>query len=176
VEEKPKTRTVSETAINNRRCVLKKKHLNSLCTVHGGLIYFMADDMAGRLVAKRHRRHTYVTVAGDKVRYLSWAEQGDVLLFNLAINRVWGSSMEVGVKVYATNLQKGTWTIFSTYLTLVAVKKENGNLQPIPIGCQVVPETEDEIRRYEKANIRREWRLLEEKEEKYEKTLRKGKS
>ena len=64
--------------------------------------------------------------------------------------------MEVGVKVFAESFKEGKRIHTNTaYLTFVSVDNIG---KPIP-AIQVIPETEDEKRRYEEALQRRENRL-----------------
>jgi acyl-CoA hydrolase len=64
--------------------------------------------------------------------------------------------MEIGVKVFVENLQTGAVRhTSSAYLTFVALDA-SGNRVPVPA---VIPETEEEKRRYEEAARRREYRL-----------------
>ena len=64
--------------------------------------------------------------------------------------------MEVGVKVFVEDLQTGAVRhTSSAYLTFVALDA-SGNRVEVP---QVIPETEDEQRRYEEAARRRGYRL-----------------
>jgi acyl-CoA hydrolase len=66
--------------------------------------------------------------------------------------------MEVGVKVWAENTQTASHShVASAYLVFVAVDKE-GRRQNVP---QLLPETPDEIRRFEGALRRREHREAE---------------
>jgi acyl-CoA hydrolase len=66
--------------------------------------------------------------------------------------------MEVGVKVWVENYLSGqNRHVSSAYLTFVAID-EAGNKLPVP---PVIPETEDEKRRFEDAARRREIRRAE---------------
>jgi len=68
------------------------------------------------------------------------------------------AAMEVGVKVYAENTRNGTIAhVASAYLVFVAIN-EAGQRQRVP---QVMPETPDQLRRYEGAQRRREHREAE---------------
>ena len=72
------------------------------------------------------------------------------------MNRVFRSSMEIGVKVMTEKLLTGERLhTCSAYLTFVAIDQA-GRAMAIP---QAIPETEDEIRRYRQAGERREYRL-----------------
>jgi acyl-CoA hydrolase len=64
--------------------------------------------------------------------------------------------MEIGVKVYSESFKEGIRVHTNTaYLTFVCVNKEGRPVKAI----KAVPETEDEIRRYEEALQRRKNRL-----------------
>jgi acyl-CoA hydrolase len=64
--------------------------------------------------------------------------------------------MEVGVKVWVENLQSGKLKhTSSAYLTFVALDRA-GNRVILP---QILPETDDEKRRFEEAAERRAYRL-----------------
>jgi len=72
------------------------------------------------------------------------------------VNRVFRTSMEVGVRVVTENLMTGERLhTCSAYLTFVALD-EKGNTTSI---APVVPETEEEKRRFREAGERREYRL-----------------
>ncbi|MBM3184450.1 MAG: acyl-CoA thioesterase, partial [Chlamydiae bacterium] len=106
--------------------------------------------------AKRHSGMVCVTLGIDSVRFLSPARHGDILVCMASVNRTWRTSMEVGVKVMAedfrTLLQKH---VLSAYFTFVAVDEQH---KPVPV-IPVVPETENQFRRYEQAEVRRQYRL-----------------
>jgi acyl-CoA hydrolase len=73
-----------------------------------------------------------------------------------SVNRVFRTSMEVGVRVQVEDLLTGQRKhTSSAYLTFVAIDK-SGRRIPIP---PVIPETADEKRRYADAEERRAYRL-----------------
>jgi acyl-CoA hydrolase len=81
---------------------------------------------------------------------------GDLITLRSSVNRVFRTSMEVGVTVETENLMTGAKLhTCSAYLTFVALD-ETGKAVPIP---PVIPETETEKRRYREAGERREGRL-----------------
>jgi acyl-CoA hydrolase len=92
----------------------------------------------------------------DRIDFHHPIKLGDAVSLIASINRVFKTSMEIGVKVFAESFKEGTRTHTNTaYLTFVAVD-ENG--KPT-LAVEAVPESEEEKRRYNEALIRRENRL-----------------
>ena len=128
--------------------------LNAL--LGGRLMHWI--DLAGAMAAHRHSRAYVVTASIDHLDFLVPVRVGDFVILRSSVNRVFRTSMEVGVKVWVENYRSETSRhVSSAYLTFVAVDAA-GNRMPVP---QVVPETEDEKRRYEGAARRREIRRAE---------------
>src|SRR6202163_417023 len=128
--------------------------LNAL--LGGRLMHWI--DLAGAMAAHRHSRAYVVTASIDHLDFLVPVRVGDFVVLRSSVNRVFRTSMEVGVKVWVENYRsQESRHVSSAYLTFVAVDI-NGNRMPVP---QVVPETEDEKRRYEGAARRREIRRAE---------------
>ncbi|HSU68818.1 MAG TPA: acyl-CoA thioesterase [Tepidisphaeraceae bacterium] len=146
---------VSESAIHDQTSVVFPNDLNPLGTLFGGRLLEQADRVTA-VVARRHAGRVCVTLGVDSVRFLAPARHGDLIIFQAAVNRVWRTSMEVGVKVWAEQLGSATRRhIFSAYFTFVAVDE-----QVHPVGIPpVIPETEDDHRRFEEAERRRTGRL-----------------
>ncbi len=152
--DKP-AKAVSASAIEKHVYKVFPNDMNSNNTVFGGMIMAKCDRLA-LVVAERHSAHVCVTAAVDSIHFRAPAKGNDTLLFNLSLNRSWGSSMEIGAKVEAENSYTGeTRHILSAFFTFVALD-EHGTPVDVP---QVIPETEDQKRRYAKAQIRREGRL-----------------
>lgn len=128
---------------------------NVLGNLLGGKVMHLVD-LCGALAAIRHARCPVVTAAVDYMTFISPVKIGQLLMLRSSVNRVFRTSMEVGVKVMVEDLGSGEVRhTSSAYLTFVAIDAA-GNRVPIP---QVVPETEEEKRRYEEAARRRELRL-----------------
>ena len=88
---------------------------------------------------------------------------GQLILLKSSVNRVFRTSMEVGVKVWVEDLATGIKRhTASAYLTFVALGPNNERVPVAPI----LPETADEQRRYDSALARREYRLSQKKKEK----------
>jgi acyl-CoA hydrolase len=150
---------VRESAINDQTAIVFPNDLNSLGTLFGGRVMELCDRVCA-VVARRHANRNCVTLGIDSVRFLASARHGDVLIFKAAVNRVWRTSMEIGVKVFVEDfrtLQRKH--IVSAYFTFVAVDE---NMHPIP-APPVIPETEEEKRRYAEADARRSARMRAQK-------------
>lgn len=125
--------------------------LNSL--LGGRLMHWI--DLAGALAAHRHSRHYVVTASVDHMDFLVPVRVGDLIILRSSVNRVFHTSMEVGVKVWVENyIANQSKHVSSAYLTFVAVDPQGRHIQ-VPA---VIPETADEKRRYEDAGRRREIR------------------
>jgi acyl-CoA hydrolase len=128
--------------------------LNAL--VGGRLMHWI--DLAGAMAAHRHSRQYVVTASVDHLDFLMPVRVGDIVILRSSVNRVFNTSMEVGVKVWVENYHKDvTKHVSSAYLTFVAVA---GDGQPLKVA-PVVPETNEEKRRYEDAGRRRRIRQAE---------------
>jgi len=128
--------------------------LNAL--LGGRLMHWI--DLAGAMAAHRHSRQYVVTASIDHLDFLVPVRVGDFVILRSSVNRAYHTSMEVGVKVWVEYYRsEESCHVSSAYLTFVAVDAA-GNRMAVP---PVVPETEDEKRRYEDAARRREIRRKE---------------
>jgi len=142
---------VSYSAIEDHVYKIFPNDLNSNDTVFGGLVMSMLDRVAV-VVAERHSGQTCVTASVDALHFLAPAHRGDILVFQGAVNRSWRSSMEIGLRVFCDDPHTGKRThIVSAYFTFVAIDK-TGKTVAIPA---IIPQTDDEIRRFEEAELRR---------------------
>ena len=130
---------------------------NPLGALLGGRLMHWID-MAGGLAAHRHSRHYVVTASIDQMDFWVPVHVGDLVILRSSVNRVYHTSMEVGVKVWVENyIADDCRHVSSAYLTFVAVDGSGRHL-PVPA---VVPETDEQRRRYEDAGRRRELRRAE---------------
>jgi acyl-CoA hydrolase len=129
--------------------------VNQLGNVLGGKVMHLVD-LAGAMAAIRHARLPVVTASVDSLQFLHPVRSGELILLRSSVNRAFRTSMEVGVRVTTENLITGhRLHTCSAYLTFVALDKSG---KPAPVPC-VIPESEDEKRRYREAGERREYRL-----------------
>ena len=132
---------------------------NSLGNLLGGKVMHLVD-LAGAMAAMRHSRSVVVTAAIDQMSFLHPVRIGQWVRLRSAVNRVFRSSMEVGVKVFVEDLIRGEMQhTSSAYLTFVAIDAAG---KPVLVP-QAVPETAEEVRRFEEAGRRRDYRMLHKK-------------
>src|SRR5258706_8762834 len=130
---------------------------NPLNTLLGGRLMHWID-LAAAMAAHRHSRQYAVTASIDHLDFLVPVRVGDIVILRSSVNRVYHTSMEVGVKVWVENYHtESNQHVSSAYLTFVAVDATGRHLPVAP----VVPETDEEKRRYEDALRRRELRRSE---------------
>jgi len=127
---------------------------NPVGTLLGGRLMHWID-LAGAMAAHRHSRNYVVTASIDHLDFWVPVHVGDLVILRSSVNRVFHTSMEVGVKVWVENyLLDSCQHVSSAYLTFVAV---DGGGRHLPVPA-VVPETEEQRRRYEDAGRRRKIR------------------
>jgi acyl-CoA hydrolase len=152
----PPVRTVASTQSEMTEIILPND-TNLLGSLLGGrLMHFI--DLTGAMAAYRHSRTHVVTASMDHIDFIRPVRLGDLLTLKSSVNRAFSTSMEVGVKVWAENPQTASVShVASAYLVFVAIDAK-GRRQRVP---QLLPETPNEIRRYEDALRRREHREAE---------------
>jgi len=128
---------------------------NPLGSIMGGRVMHFID-VAAAIAATRHAHRPCVTASVDHIDFLCPVRVGDLLVLRASVNYAGRTSMEVGVRVEVEDRRAGTRTHTSTaYLTFVALS-ETGEPVPVP---PLIPETEDDHRRYREAEKRRSERL-----------------
>ena len=94
---------------------------NPLGALLGGRLMHWID-LAGAMAAHRHSRNYVVTASVDHIDFLVPVRVGDLVILRSSVNRVFHTSMEVGVKVYVENYIADTAQhVASAHLTFVAI-------------------------------------------------------
>src|SRR5580765_2803308 len=94
---------------------------NPLGALLGGRLMHWID-MAGAMAAHRHCRNYVVTASVDHIDFLVPVKVGDLAILRSSVNRVFNTSMEVGVKVFVESYINDTANhVGSAYLTFVAI-------------------------------------------------------
>lgn len=129
---------------------------NALHNLRGGkILHWM--DIASAISAGKHANAVVVTASVDNVSFENPIKLGDVVTVTAKVTRVFNTSMETYIEVWAENLPSQTkYRCNEAYYTFVALdsngkpKKANG----------LTPETELEKHMYDTALARRELRLV----------------
>ncbi len=122
--------------------------------VHGGSILKLLDQVAYACAA-RYCKSYVVTISLDQVTFLAPIKVGELVTFRSHVNYVGNTSLEVGVKVFAEDLQqKEIRHTNSCYVTMVAVDDDRK-----PISAPALElETEFEKKLFEAAKMRKQLR------------------
>jgi len=122
--------------------------------VHGGSILKLLDQVAYACAA-RYCKHYVVTLSLDQVTFKEPIKVGELVSFRANVNYVGTSSMEIGVKVIAENLQtKEKRHTNSCYFTMVAMGEDGKPIHAPKLEIK----TEFERKLHEAALMRKEMR------------------
>lgn len=142
-------KTPSESSVETRYLLLPNQ-TNQYGTAFGGVIMSWIDIVAA-LAAQRHCATQVVTAGMDSLSFRQPIRNGDHVILKAAVNFTGKTSMEVGVQVWREDPIKQESSITTTaHLTFVAIDEDNNPISVPPI----IPETDDEKRRYKNAQIR----------------------
>jgi len=122
--------------------------------VHGGTILKLLDQVA-YACASRYCGRYVVTLSVDQVMFRQPIHVGELVTFLASVNYTGTTSMEIGIKVVAENIQTQTVRhANSCFFTMVATDSER---KPAPVP-PFVPVSNDQMRRHHAAQVRRELR------------------
>jgi len=154
-----RVRTVKDSQVQMVQMVLPTD-TNRLGNLLGGQL-MQWIDIAAAIAASRHTNRVCVTASVDELNFHHPILQGDVVTLQASVNRVFRTSLEIGVRVTKENLLTGEKVYTNTaYLTFVAIDEHGKPVSVSPIK----PVTKEEKRRYADAARRRELRLLHRKQ------------
>lgn len=129
---------------------------NPLGKLLGGHVMHLVD-MAAAMAAHRHSNSYVVTASVDYIDFRNPVNLGEIVILKSQVNRVFHTSLEVGVEVYSENVLTGEKKhTTSAFVTFVAIDEHTKLPKPVP---PLVLETEEEKRRFHEAGKRREVRL-----------------
>lgn len=112
--------------------------------IHGGQLLSLMDKVA-YACASKHAGTYCVTVSVDTVNFLQPVEVGELVSMIASVNYVGDTSIVVGIKVIAENVQTRVVKHTNTcYFTMVA-KSDAGQPHEVP---PLILETRDDIRRF----------------------------
>lgn len=124
--------------------------------MHGGELLKLLDKVA-YTAAMRYSGSYVVTLSVDNVLFKEPVAIGELLTLLASVNFTGTSSMEIGIRVIAENLETGNMRHTNTsYFTMVAV---NAQGKPTPVTPLEV-KTQVQERRWREAQARRKARQL----------------
>ena len=130
--------------------------------VHGGNILKLLDQVA-YACASRYAGTYVVTMSVDQVTFRQPIHVGELVTFMAAVNYTGRTSMEVGIKVVTEDIRtQSVRHANSCFFTMVAVDDDRKPVEVRPL----VPQTPEEIRRSNAAQVRRQ--LRQELEARYQ--------
>ena len=114
-------------------------------------------DIAAAMAASRHSNSYVVTASVDYIDFRNAINVGEIVILKSQVNRVFQTSMEVGVKVFSENVltgeRKHTTTAYVTFVAIDALTKRPKTVAPL------ILKTAEEKRRWREAGARRKARL-----------------
>lgn len=148
-------RKASETLAITTKVVLPND-TNTLGNLFGGQLLAWMDVIAS-VSAHRHSRRVVVTANVNNVSFNSPINHASIVTLEAKVSRAFNSSMEVFVDVFVEDNVTGKRNKSNEAIyTFVAVDQNGGPIQ-VP---ELIPETEEEIDRYEGALRRRQLALI----------------
>lgn len=139
-------KTVEESHVIISELMLPS-HSNFNGKIHGGYILSLLDQIAFACASK-HSRFYCVTASVDTVDFLKPIEIGELVTLKASVNYVGNSSMVIGIRVEAENIQTGKVKhCNSSYFTMVA-KDKDGKSLPVP---GLILENDHDVRRFVKS-------------------------
>ncbi len=150
-----KTVSPKETFTTGTYLVLPE-NTNTLGNLMGGqLLNWM--DVISAISAHRHSKRIVVTAAVNNVSFQHPIKLGEIVTIEAKVSRAFSSSMEVYMEVFVEDNYSGKKTKCNEAIYTFVAVDQLGNPIDVP---DLVPETEEEQRRYDGALRRRQLRLI----------------
>ena len=128
---------------------------NPLNTLFGGRLLEWMDEIAS-ISAHKHCGRVVVTASINNVSFDEPIFAGEIVSLHAKVSRAFNSSMEVFIDVFVENSDGSRRKCNEAIYTFVAVDNE-GNPIKIP---EIIPESEEEINRFNGALRRRQLSLV----------------
>lgn len=150
-----KTKTPKESLAVITEMVLPND-TNTLGNLMGGrLLHWM--DIASAIAAHRHCGRVVVTASVNNVSFNQPIRLGEIVTMEAKVSRAFTSSMEVFIDVWVENNTTGEKKKCNEAIYTFVAVDQMGNPINVP---SLVPETEDEKKRYDGALRRRQLSLI----------------
>ena len=154
-----KFKTVEDSQVTISELMLPS-HSNFNGKIHGGYVLSLMDQIAFACASK-HSGVYCVTASVDTVDFLKPIEIGELITMKASVNYVGRSSMVIGIRVEAENIQTGECKhCNSSHFTMVA-KDDQGKSFEVP---GLILKSNEDIRRFAKSIKRSENKKKRKKE------------
>lgn len=129
---------------------------NHIGNLFGGrLLQWM--DITGAIAAHRHCKRVCVTATVNNVSFQNAVKQGSIVTLEAKVSRAFNTSMEVFIDVFVEDHVTGERTKSNEAIYTFVAIDQNGSPLPVP---ELIPETEEEKKRFEGALRRKQLALI----------------
>lgn len=129
---------------------------NHIGNLFGGrLLQWM--DITGAIAAQRHCRRVCVTATVNNVSFKYPIKNNSIVTLEAKVSRAFHTSMEVFIDVWVEDQVTGQRTKCNEAIYTFVAIDQNGSPLPVP---ELIPETEEEKKRFEGALRRKQLALL----------------
>lgn len=150
-----KSKTAKESLAITTEYVLPND-TNALGNLMGGrLLHWM--DMVSAISAHRHCKRVVVTASVNNVSFNQAIKLGSIVTLQAKVSRSFNTSMEVFIDVWIEDRISGEKIKCNEAIYTFVAVDQNGAPLPVP---ELIPETEEEIKRYGGALRRRQLSLI----------------
>lgn len=150
-----KAKTAKESYTISSEIVLPND-TNTLGNLMGGrLLHLM--DISGAIAAHRHCKRVVVTASVNNVAFKQPIKLADIVTIEAKVSRAFSTSMEVYLDVYVENHVTGIKTKCNEAIYTFVAVDQLGNPISVP---ELIPETDEEKKRYESALRRKQLSLI----------------
>jgi acyl-CoA hydrolase len=150
-----KSKTAKESLAITSEYVLPND-TNALGNLMGGrLLHWM--DMVSAISAHRHCKRVVVTASVNNVSFNQAIKLGSIVTLQAKVSRAFHTSMEVFIDVWIEDRVSGEKIKCNEAIYTFVAVDQNGAPLPVP---ELVPESEEEIKRYAGALRRRQLSLI----------------
>jgi acyl-CoA hydrolase len=132
------------------------ENTNTLGNLMGGQLLNWLD-IASAIAAHRHCRRVVVTAAVNNVSFQHPIKLGDLVIIEAKVSRAFSSSMEVFMDIFVEHSSTGAKIKCNEAIYTFVAVDQLGNPIQVP---DLIPETEEEKKRFEGALRRRQLRLI----------------
>jgi len=129
---------------------------NTIGNLFGGKLLAWMDEISG-ISASRHCGRVVVTASVNNVSFNQPIKVADVVTIEAKVSRAFTSSMEVFVDVFVESVHTGKRTLSNTAQYIFVAVDQLGRPIDVP---ELIPNTDEEVKRFEGALRRKQLSLV----------------